>query len=538
MLKSLKNIREKDGVSLQFGVAVSFITLITACLPLFTVNCIQGHDIDYHLLRIEALKTGILNGAPFLRVNMLFFGGEGYASSLFYPDFLLYIPASLRALGVGINLSYHIFVAFCLIAAFAVMYFSVLYISENRAAALISAIVYTLCQYHIDDIYTRSAVGEFTAFIFLPLIAAGLIDLTERDFKKPGLLIAGMAGTLLCHTLSTVFALIFCLIFAAVKYRVFVKDPLRILKLMAAAIFTVTITAFYWLPVMEQMSCMEFKYADSVFDLGYEKLLMRQIFENSAGRMGIAVFILLLSSLLILHLHDDLVKTADIHAVIGMIFTLCTTGIFPWKRMERFLYSVQFPWRLFIMSSLLFAIAIGIYMVRIPTLRGRAAVVITLSIMIVSAVLNINRTDEGYYSYSDDYYDEVRYTKTVIGGEWLPKAVTEREKLGNKANTAFDDKGEALPAERMGRSVTVSGINSAYVDVPFIYYPGYKALDASGMELSLSGAGMNGRVRVETPGIDTIRVFYGGTLLQRIADIISILAAILAAALLLLRKKK
>ena len=84
-------------------------------MPLFTVNCIGGHDIAYHLLRIEALKTGILQGRPFLRINMLFFGGMGYASSLFYPDFLLYFPAVLRVLGVGINLSYHLFVALCII---------------------------------------------------------------------------------------------------------------------------------------------------------------------------------------------------------------------------------------------------------------------------------------------------------------------------------------------------------------------------------------------------------------------------------------
>ena len=126
----------------------------------------------------------------------------------------------------------------------------------------------------------------------------------------------------------------------------------------------------------------------------------------------------------------------------------------------------------------------------------------------------------------------------MIGGEWLPRSVTDRGKLGNKADTAFDDKGSALKAVRSGRTVTVSGIDSAYVDVPFIYYPGYRALDSAGRELMLSGTGENGRVRVETPGVDSIRVFYGGTVLQRIADIISILAVVSAAALLLLRKKK
>ncbi len=92
-------------------VIISCIALFAACLPLFTVNCIGGHDIAYHLLRIESLKTGIQNGLPFLRVNMLFFNGQGYASSLFYPDLFLYIPALLRVAGVGINASCHIFIA-------------------------------------------------------------------------------------------------------------------------------------------------------------------------------------------------------------------------------------------------------------------------------------------------------------------------------------------------------------------------------------------------------------------------------------------
>ena len=82
----------------KFYISVGAITLFVACLPLFTLNCIGGHDIAYHLLRIEALKAGILAGRPFLRINMLFFGGMGYASSLFYPDLFLYFPAVLRLL--------------------------------------------------------------------------------------------------------------------------------------------------------------------------------------------------------------------------------------------------------------------------------------------------------------------------------------------------------------------------------------------------------------------------------------------------------
>ncbi len=537
-LKSILSSKEGEESGRGFVISVSLIALFFACLPLFTVNCIQGHDIDYHLLRIEALKTGILNGLPFLRVNMLFFGGEGYASSMFYPDFLLYIPALLRAAGVGINLSYHIFVAFCIVAAFTVMYLSMVYITGNRHAAVISAVAYTLCQYHMDDIYTRAAVGEFTAFIFLPLVAAGLYDLTEKDFEKPWLLSAGIAGVLLCHTLSTVFCIILCVVFSIVNFRTFAEKPVKLLKLFLTAVITLALTAFYWLPFMEQICSAEFRYKEAKFDVGYEKLLLRDVFTNSSGRMGIALFLLILTALLIRHTGDRLVRSADIFAVTGLVFALCTTGFFPWKRLERYVMSVQFPWRLFIMTSLLLSIAAGIYIERAAGNMGKAAVTAVLALMIVSAVFNISRTEEGYYSYSDDYYDVVDYTKDVIGGEWLPETVTSRGKLGKYSEYAFDDKGEKVAVKRYGNTLTAEDPGSEYLDVPFVYYKGYAAEDDSGRALRTDGSGENGRVRVYTGGAGSIRVAYRGTPLQKAADLISILTLVVLIVFYVLKKRK
>ena len=160
--------------SKRFHIALTVIVLLAACAPLFTINCIGGDDLIYHLLRIEALKEGILAGRPFLRINMLFFGGAGYASSMFYPDLFLYFPALLRAIGTQINLSFHLFVALCIILGFASSYFCAKYVSGSSYAALATAVIFTLYQYHIDDIYTRSAVGEYTAVIFVPFVIADL----------------------------------------------------------------------------------------------------------------------------------------------------------------------------------------------------------------------------------------------------------------------------------------------------------------------------------------------------------------------------
>ena len=526
-LRSILFLKENSKeITARFIFAVSLIALFIASLPLFSVNCIQGHDIDYHLLRIEALKTGILNGLPYLRVNMLFFGGEGYASSMFYPDFLLYIPAVLRTLGVGINLSFHIFIAVCLILTFAVMYLSAGYITGSPVAALISAVIYTLCQYHIDDIYTRVAVGEFTAMIFIPAVIAGLFDLTEKEFKKPWILGAGMAGVLLCHTLSTIFCLILCVAVVIIRFKVFIKEPLRILKVMLTGLSVLCLTAFYWIPMLEQMAATEFKYLDSVFDVNYEKLLLRDVFADSVGHMGIAVFILLFTGLLIEHKGDKLIMTADVMMAAGLLFALCTTGFFPWKRLERFGSSVQFPWRLFIMTSVLLSMAAAVYISRVSVNRGKAAVIAVLMIMTVSAVVNINRIDEGYYSYSDDYYDEVKYTKSVIGGEWLPRTVTDRDALGREPDIAVNNKGDKLYVDRYKNTLTVSKATGEYIDVPFVYYLGYAAKDSTGKNLAVNGTGKNGRTRVWPDGAEEFTVYYKGTFLQTLSDIISILSLI------------
>ncbi len=521
------NLLRRSISSLKENKAIALLTLFTACLPLFTVNCIQGHDIDYHLLRVEALKTGILEGHPFLRVNLLFFGGEGYASSMFYPDFLLYIPAVLRAAGVGINLSWHIFVGFCILAAFLAMYFSMFYITGNSAASMVSAVAFSLCRYHLDDIYTRAAVGEYSAMIFIPLVIAGLYDLTEKEFKRPYLLGAGMTGVLLCHTLSFMFCLIMCVVVLVIRFPVLVKSPGRLLKLMITAVFTLCLTAFYWLPVLEQMAGTEFKYKDPIFDVNYEKLLLKDIFSPSPGRMGIALFILALTGLLIKHKGDALIRTADMLLLTGFVFTLCATGFFPWKRFEGILYGIQFPWRLFIMSSILLPMASGIYIGRLSENRERLMVTAVTAFMIMAAVAVINGTETGYYSYSDDYYDEVKFTNTVIGGEWLPKTVKERGILGGDPGNAVDSEGRKLPVSRKGGSLTFSASGEAYVDVPFVFYKGYSSVDSSGAELRTDGSGYNGRVRVWDPGEGEVRVYYKGTALQRFADILSFFTAFL-----------
>lgn len=535
--------------------SIFVLTIFIACIPLLTTNCINGHDIEYHLLRIESLKEGIRMGKPFLKVNALYFAGEGYASSLFYPDFLLYIPALLRVCGVSINLSYHIFVALCLIGGYLATYYCTKEITKSAYSATIAAVVLTLCQYHIDDIYTRSAVGEYTAFIFMPFIVYGLYDMIYGELKKPWLMAFGFAGVLLCHTNTAVFCIGLYLVAFVISIPRFKKKPKKLLALALTALAVLGITSFYWLPVLEQMGDAVFQYKNSEFVLSDTMLPVKDLFQNTSSGLGIALLLLCLPRLFthggsfviqdkinrkLAEIEDDgptsirivkseVEKFADFCLIMGTLYALGATNLIPWAHLQRFLSFVQFPWRLLIVTSSLLAVAIAIIFERYfsnSKLR-EIGMLIILCVMITSAIGNINRTEEGYYSYSNDYYSHLPYTGNVIGGEWLPETVTDREALITNADFAKDDLGNVYTVSRVKNMLNVDNIVGAasYIDVPFVYYKGYRATDlVTAEKFKVTGEGSNGVCRVYLPeGHDeiTLHVAYAGTTIQMVGAILS-----------------
>ena len=131
-------------------------------------------------------------------------------------------------------------------------------ITRSSYAGIIFALVFSLSQYHLQNIYTRFAVGEVTAFIFLPFILYGLYNLIFEKFEKPWLLVAGFSGLMLTHTISLGLATLASVIVALVGIKPILKDPRRIPRLLAAILAVLALTCGYWIPVVEQLSSATF----------------------------------------------------------------------------------------------------------------------------------------------------------------------------------------------------------------------------------------------------------------------------------------
>ncbi len=529
---------------------IFLITMFVACSPLFTENCINGHDVEYHLLRIESLKEGILMGKPFLKVNVLFLGGAGYASSMFYPDFLLYFPALLRVMGVSINASYHLFIALCFVLCYGLTYYSTRYITKNSYAATIAAVVLTLCEYHIDDVYTRSAVGEYTAFIFVPLVICGLYDLIYEDMKKPWILGAGYAGVLLCHTNTCLMCILMGGLLCLYKYKVF-KNSKLLLKAFVTVVVTILLTMFYWLPMVEQMYSATFHFSTAWISPAEAMREVSSVFYGVFPAVGICLFMINLPRLMLAAKQEykDLLEFSTILLIFGILFALAATRLFPWERLGPYLEMIQFPWRMYLMASVCLAVSGAITLClyfREEKVR-EYTLLIVICMMIVSAFSYMERTEEGYYSYSNDYFAYEPFTFNIIGGEWLPETVKDVEAIEKTNDKAMTDQGKELLIYRRKNSMTVEYPQQlcTYVDVPMVYYKGYAAsslaADGGRTPLIVTGDGNNGYCRVMIPQgmkAQQLDVYYKGTVLQMISYIVSTLTLIGIIGIFVMRSRK
>ncbi|MBO4889769.1 MAG: glycoside hydrolase family 9 protein [Lachnospiraceae bacterium] len=527
------------------------ITMIVAISPLISRYCINGHDLEYHLLRIESLKEGILIGRPFLKVNTLFFGGAGYASSLFYSDLFMHIPALLRVCHFGIGTSFHLYTALIFVLCYISTFYCVWKMSLSKFAGTVAAVLVTLCPYHMDDMLVRTACGENAAFIFLPLAIYGVFNVLYEEMDKPWVFGLGMAGLILTHPATCILMTCVCVVAFLINIKILLDNPRVLVRLCVVAVLALLVTAYQWLPMLEQFAHTDFYVANNWTDLLDSSVGFSEIASTTFPCIGFALFALIIPRIFLTRRDYPILKFIDLCIIAALIFAVGATNIMPWEKVARFFGFLQFPWRLFIMSSVLLSVAdaviLRLFLDRFKEDNRRIAFEIVLilitAVMMKGAIDHQNENSMGYYDYSDDYYSFKPFTAGVIAGEWLPAAVTDVSSLVEQSDRMVFDDGSACDFTRK-RAKVISKIDSVheYVDVPFIYYKGYSAVivDDAGnkTKLEVSGDGENGMCRVELLGrTGELTVSYTGTILQKVALIVSHLFILLIFDLLYLKNK-
>ena len=243
--------KEKRGTML----GLTFIWLFS-CYPLQSIYLNGGHDLAFHLLRIEGIYHGLMQDTFPVKIHPMWAKDYGYAVGVFYGDAALYIPVFLRLIGFSIQSAYTYFTAFMNLATVLISYFCLKGIFSNKKAGIIGSALYTFSLYRLADVYTRASVGEYTALAFLPLVLYGFyLIFTESNakkhwFKNAAIVSLGLTGVIQSHILSCLMIVVFVILLCLILIKKVIQ-PQTFLMLATGAGFTLLMNLGFLIPFLD-----------------------------------------------------------------------------------------------------------------------------------------------------------------------------------------------------------------------------------------------------------------------------------------------
>lgn len=538
-----------------FVLIIGILTVLYVAAPLGNTRLHNGHDFSYHLLRIENIKDGLLNGQFPVRIGPLFLNHRGYASSLFYPELFLYIPALFRLAGFTIETSYKLFALLTIAGCFATTYLCVKGISKDKYTALTAAVIFSACQYHIANLYVRGAVGEAQAFVFFPLVVYGIYDLIYQDFRKAWVLGLGFWGLMFSHSISLVIALCTAAGICLFHFKRVVLDRRRFGKLLITAAVTLLFSIGFWLPMIEQLLSNTFWFGQPWTTVTDNAVGLVQLFGTGYYdyTYNFDTGVLLMCLPVLLFPGEDKGKTGRKRIYwflgIGLVLLYVSSRYFPWPILQPVLNNIQFPWRFYAIATLFLAIAVGLTArEKWPGRFEKETVLVVFFVMVLFGNRYFENANIDYVKIEENAFTEKDcwYSFQIVQKEWLPRKTDLSLFESDPDRPVLTDREISLPyseEKKMG-IVFDYGYGKGWCDVPLIWYKGYTAhyMDGSRViPLTVTDEGYNGYIRVyfdESMTGGTVLVEYSGTRIQKASLAVNILAVIAGAGVWLAGKKR
>lgn len=537
--------------------AVIFCTLLGVTVlvsyPLFGGTVGFGHDLNFHLYRIEGIKDGLLEGQFPVRLHPTHNNGYGYITASVYPELFLYFPAMLRLLGASPVMAYNIFLFAVNGMTAGIMYYSAKGVTGSRYAGVLASVIYTLSTWRCINLYYRAAVGEALAMVFFPLFLYGLYLLLAGDGRKWWVLALGCTGIFQSHIISTVFAALTALVMAVIYHKNLAQKQ-RLMGAVKAVALTVGLNLWYLaafatyylgadLAIKHTPENTEF-YQNAVFptelfnlfntEFGYSQLLEYGIRGNMSLSLGVGVAICLVIGVAFClrgkKEKDERQRFYRALIGLGLALLFMSTTLFPWQLLQQnriinaFCGTVRMPWRFLSLASPAFCMAAaGILALR----KGQERTYTTWGILGVCSLafilwgtaytteldpaLKVGRAVSTYTSagYDNEYYLQGTDPGQLTAGRYLTG--------GSAEVTGYQKRGTHI-------SLQLQNVRAGdWVEVPLLYYSGYEARDGQGHRLEAAD-GDNHVVRILLQeGTEQVELQYRGCWYFRAAELITVL---------------
>lgn len=568
---------------IMFGLGAIFAF---SCYPLFADYMLAGHDLPFHLLRIEGIYHGLSQGTFPVKIHPVWAQDYGYAVGVFYGDLALYFPALLRIMGFSIQSAYQWFVAACNLGTVLVSYFCFRKMFQSEKIGMWGCLLYTLSAYRLADVYTRAACGEYVAFMFLPMILCGFYliftensqVLSSKWWKYSVLIALGLTGVIQSHVLSCEMIAIFIFLVCIILFKkVFTRQIF--LPLLSAAALAILMNVGFLVPFLHYFD--ETIYINSTewgahisYSIQNKGMFPTQLlsllhkanggsWQSDAGinnEASYAIgFTLVSGILLFLYLitcfhREKMRKHKNYRPActcfgLGMLSLFMSTCYFPWDALSslssvtaKLIVSLEFPWRFLSIGTILLVFSSCYALSMLPEFFSENARY-TFSAVLIGILL----VECGWYYYDFAFtgepyrvYDTYELNSMAMYSyDYLPTGTDPGLIQYGKVNTG--ENLEIVSYQKTGTTVycQIRTAADSYIELPLNYYRHYVCQDINTKVEYAVSPGTNNMVRVNLPaGYDgLIQIAFKEPLIWRISEAISLITVIAAVTTVLYRSR-
>jgi len=524
----MKGFFKKLDWNYVFIFFLSFFILLPYVSRLYAI----GHDTGYHIANILALNEGM----PWSKVFPLIGNSFGYGSGIFYPQ-LSHIVATLFlkfSFSVVTSMKLTYFLSVFLSGIF--MYRFVCVLSKNQSVAFLASLFYMTMPYYLVDIYVRDAFAEAFFFPFLPLVFLGITYYFQGNLKKfffP--FVIGYVFMMETHLVLSMYVTIFLGILFLINYKEFFKK--NRFKYFLFAVVCVTLLV---LPFLSSMITHKMFGNYAVFSpdfmanstlLQTHSLNLYEFFffvSRPTDHMSFYFNVFVILFFLITAFSYKKVRTVDSVWFLKSILVLCPFLFFlisklcPWRFFPKFLWMIQFPWRLEMLLGFFLSIGAAYVLKLIP--KKYYSLVFFFSLFIcffyvnsVVSKVNFQAVDVSSMPLSNlgmggkEYYP----INTVKNFDYLlQRDYAILVKSGNAKVSLLENNFPHL-------KFSVQNASSSLLELPRIYYFGYTILNEKNEEISYH-ENENGFIELEVLEDGTYSLMYTGTIIDKICSYLAI----------------
>ena len=552
----INEVSKKDK---KYIFILSIILTMVVLLPLFFKGIYRGHDLQFHISRIDGIVQAIQDHQFPIALYPYKNFGYGYASPLFYSDLFLIIPAIIYKLfNLNIVTVYKAIVfVFVELTAFTTIYYTYK-LFGNLKSAFLASIVVLFSNYYLTDLYIRCALGEIIALSFLPFLFFNIYVFIYHEQNNYIELGIGFALLLYSHIITFVLSVVVFGILLLMNYKSIIKKE-RIIELFKAMGVGILLSLSFLAPMLEQYMNLDLNIhhvdsslmqstALSISDLFTDVMLQFKLSYNNPIGLAemdksktIGIVILVVSSIYLIK-KNKYRPITQIFAL-AIVLLVMSTKYIPLYKIA-FLDFIQFPSRLFIICIFLLSFVIAytykdicnnylIILVAVISILNSSFLFVTIRNDEVSYIIPENVTAHELFVERKHAKHETEYVITnreeVMNGEYLPYSYEMNYAKGSGCIDYLDYSHAVCEYERSGTHFKFS-TNFNYdseLILPISYYIGYKGFEVDNQgkrikEIDIRYELYSKRVLLEAPsGIHHYEVEYSGTMIQKVSLIIS-----------------